>query len=249
MKKINLLGVDITTASKKEILEYLAKEIKSPHAKIKIFTPNPEIITYATKHEDFKKGLNQGQILIPDGIGVAIGAQIVANSRLKRIPGIELMEDIVKAASDGQISVSKRPVVIGFLGGLGTVAEETAECLKKKYPKINIGYAAESWDKEKMIYSDIDILFVAFGSPKQEEWINENLDKIPVKIAMGVGGSFDYLSGHVPRAPKFVRNIGFEWMFRLAVQPWRWKRQLRLFDFSALILRQALGNHLNFFKK
>lgn len=90
--------------------------------------------------------------------------------------------------------------------------------------------------------SDIDILFVAFGFPKQEMWMAENLNKIPVKVAMGVGGAFDYISGNVPRAPVFVRNLGFEWLYRLIRQPWRWKRQLALIEFGYLVLKEKLSN-------
>ena len=84
----------------------------------------------------------------------------------------------------------------------------------------------------------IDILFVAFGTPKQEIWISENLDKIPVKIAIGVGGAFDYISGRVGRASKWIRDLGFEWMYRLVREPWRIKRQLALLEFIYLVLRE-----------
>ena len=86
----------------------------------------------------------------------------------------------------------------------------------------------------------IDILFVAFGAPKQEFWINENLNKIPVKIAIGVGGAFDHISGKVPRAPLIIRRLGMEWLFRLIVQPWRFKRQLALIEFIWLVLKERL---------
>jgi N-acetylglucosaminyldiphosphoundecaprenol N-acetyl-beta-D-mannosaminyltransferase len=87
----------------------------------------------------------------------------------------------------------------------------------------------------------IGILFVAFGAPKQEFWINENLDKIPVKVAIGVGGAFDYISGKTPRAPTFIRSIGLEWLFRLVVQPWRIKRQLALIEFIWLVVKEKLS--------
>jgi len=89
----------------------------------------------------------------------------------------------------------------------------------------------------------IDILFVAFGAPKQEFWISENLDKIPVKIAIGVGGAFDYISGKIPRAPFFVRKLGMEWLFRLLVQPWRIKRQLSLIEFAWLVIKEKLSRN------
>ena len=88
----------------------------------------------------------------------------------------------------------------------------------------------------------VDILFVAFGAPKQEMWINENLDKIPVKIAIGVGGAFDYISGRTPRAPEFLRSMGLEWLFRLILQPWRFKRQLALLKFIYLVLKEKISS-------
>jgi N-acetylglucosaminyldiphosphoundecaprenol N-acetyl-beta-D-mannosaminyltransferase len=87
----------------------------------------------------------------------------------------------------------------------------------------------------------IDILFVALGAPKQEFWINKNLDKIPVKVAIGVGGAFDYISGKTPRAPTFIRSVGLEWLFRLVVQPWRIKRQLALIEFIRLVVKEKLS--------
>lgn len=84
----------------------------------------------------------------------------------------------------------------------------------------------------------IDVLFVAFGAPKQEKWIHEFLPKIPVRVAMGVGGSFDYISGQVTRAPFIVRFLGFEWLYRLIKEPWRWKRQLALLTFIRLTVQE-----------
>lgn len=83
-----------------------------------------------------------------------------------------------------------------------------------------------------------DILFVAFGPPKQEKWIYKNLPNIDVKVAIGVGGAFDFISGRVPRAPVWIRKVGFEWLFRLIIQPWRWRRQLALPKFVILVLRE-----------
>lgn len=86
----------------------------------------------------------------------------------------------------------------------------------------------------------IDILFVAFGAPKQEEWIHEHLSHIPFRIAMGVGGSFDFITGEVSRAPWVIRLIGLEWLYRLVKEPWRWKRQLSLLIFISLVGKEYL---------
>lgn len=88
----------------------------------------------------------------------------------------------------------------------------------------------------KYIIPNTDILFVAYGFPKQEEFMTEHLEKLPVKVMMGVGGAFDYISGKVPRAPQWVRSVGLEWLFRLTIQPWRIKRQVALVIFIWLVL-------------
>ncbi len=129
--------------------------------------------------------------------------------------------------------MSGKALVHGVFGWRSGVAERTVERLKKRYPWINVAFAGSEWSEKGFVNKRervIDILFVAYGIPKQEEWIYENLSKLPVKAAMGVGGAFDFLSGAVPRAPFLVRFLGFEWLFRLIVQPWRFRRQLALME-------------------
>jgi N-acetylglucosaminyldiphosphoundecaprenol N-acetyl-beta-D-mannosaminyltransferase len=132
--------------------------------------------------------------------------------------------------------VAEKPITVGFLGGRGGVAKKTAECLLGKYPKLQVKFIGEEWKQDQ----PIDILFVAFGFPKQEEWMSHHINKIPVRVMMGVGGSFDYISGKIPRAPGFLRVVGLEWFYRLAKQPWRWKRQLALVEFLGLVLKEKL---------
>ena len=86
-----------------------------------------------------------------------------------------------------------------------------------------------------------DLLFVAFGMGKQEKFIGDNWSELDVKLAMGVGGAFDYISGGVSRAPEWMRKSGLEWLHRLFRQPWRWRRQLRLIEFIGLVFRQKFN--------
>lgn len=125
------------------------------------------------------------------------------------------------------------------------VADDRASNIESRSSKMDgrglIAQPSTLKSQPSMIYfpsSSIDILFVAFGFPKQEEWIAENLEKLPVRSAMGVGGAFDYISGKVPRAPSILRSIGLEWLFRLLAQPWRIKRQLQLAKFVWLVLKE-----------
>lgn len=210
MKK-QVLGIKIDDITMEEALKEVEGWLKRG-GKHYIVTTNPEFIVTAQEDQNFKKILNKADLSIPDGKGLKITGDIECS-----IPGVDFMEALVEMASF-------RGFTVAFLGGGPGVAELCAERLKKKYPKLKIGFAKT------------DILFVAFGHPKQEKWIYQNLPKIPVKVAMGVGGAFDYLSGRVPRAPKLVRDLGFEWLFRLAVQPWRIKRQFSLLKYLWLIM-------------
>ncbi len=265
LQSINILGVKITNETSEKILEYLFHELKKREnqtQRLFFTTPNPEIIVHAQTHPDYKQVLDSAQIALPDGIGVILAGKLLKKPFKERITGTDFVEMVCKRSETEIVS-------IGLLGGKAGVAEKTAECLKKKYPWIQIVFAGEEWNEISypairssqatrskpnkfertahlenplLVSPAIDILFVAFGFPKQEQWIYQNLPKIPVKAAIGIGGAFDYLSGEVARAPYPIRMMGFEWLFRLIYQPWRLRRQLALLTFIYLILKEKLMN-------
>lgn len=166
--------------------------------------------------------------------------------------GIDLMENLCKLAAQKGYS-------IGLLGGKNNTAKKAADHLKKKYPGLKISFAENGGEvneygvsgiryqvsgmktqKEKILNTqylipNTDILFVAFGHGKQEKWIQNYQDQVSSKVFMGVGGSFDYIGGLVPRAPKILQSLGLEWLFRLIMEPWRIKRQLGLLRFIGLV--------------
>lgn len=240
LDKKNILGVGITNATKEEVLEYITKSLENHHKKYFVVTPNPEFLVLANKNPKFKNILNNAELALADGIGVILAGKFVAKPLKERMTGVELLESLCKA-------VAEKPITVGFLGGRENVAEKTAECLVKKYPGLKVAFADPEYNFYKNYndyngYKRIDLLFVAFGAPKQEIWTSENLEKIPVKIAIGVGGAFDYISGKIPRAPVWVQKIGFEWLFRLVIQPWRLKRQLALLEFVWLVLKEKISS-------
>lgn len=144
----------------------------------------------------------------------------------EQISGTDMVEEITKVTGESGHSIF-------LLGALGDIGEKCRKTLEKKYPKAKIvgTYGGSSYEdgdnkaREKINKVNPDILFVAFGAPKQEFWIKRNLPHLPsVKVAMGVGGAFDYISGLVKRASKLWRRLGLEWLYRLYQQPWRAKR-------------------------
>lgn len=220
MKK-TILGVKIDDINMEEAISIVDGWL-SKNGKHYIVTPNPEFLVTAEKNPQFKKILNEADLAIPDGIGLRLGG--VKNT----VTGTDFMERLCKLASEKGYSV-------GLLGGKDGVADMAAINLLRKYPKLQIKCINDSAPR----IPPADILFAAFGHPKQEYWINENLPKIPVKVAMGVGGAFDYISGKVPRAPIWMRDLGLEWLFRLIVQPWRIKRQLSILKYIWLLTRSS----------
>ena len=220
MKK-TVLEVKIDDINMNEAVILVANWLKRS-GKHYIVTPNPEFLVTAKDNNQFQKILNRADLAIPDGVGLRLAG--VKN----RVSGTDLMESLVKLAAG-------KDYTIGLLGGRDGVADLCAERLVREYPSLKVVFISEEW--KKALKSTIDILFVAFGHPKQEIWIYENLPKIPVKVAMGVGGAFDYISGKVHRAPGWIRSLGLEWLFRLILQPWRAKRQLALIKYIYLLTR------------
>jgi N-acetylglucosaminyldiphosphoundecaprenol N-acetyl-beta-D-mannosaminyltransferase len=262
--KNSVLGVGFSNASKEQILEFIIRGLGKKGEKFYVVTPNPELLVIANKNTDYKRVLNNARIASVDGIGVRLAGSILGIRLGQRFPGVGMLETLCER-------LSKRPITVGFLGAGPGVAELAAECLREKYPGLKVVFAQEEWDspiqssdsrinnqklapgklsfavsqlsQESGVNSQesIDLLFVAFGSPKQELWIAENLDKLPVKVAIGVGGAFDLISGRVKRAPRLFQTLGVEWFWRLLIQPWRIKRQLSLITFLFLVFKERLS--------
>lgn len=189
-----------------------------------IVTVNPEFVLAAQKDIDFKNVLNNSDLSVPDGFGLKIGAWILGKKIGERLTGVDLTWELAKLASKNGFSIF-------FLGAAPGVAKKAALNIKKVYPSCKIAgyYAGTPEEKgivDKINHSNADILFVAFGAPKQDKFIYQNRTKLKVKIAIGIGGTFDYISGIIPRAPLWMRKIGLEWLYRLIKQP---KRASRIF--------------------
>lgn len=164
----------------------------------------------------------------------------------ERISGVDLMKDVIGLCAQKKFSVF-------FLGAKKGVAKDAAIKLKETYQNLEIaGYFSGSKEEreDKVLTAIInqkspDILFVAFGSPHQEKWISRNLPHLQsVKLAMGVGGSFDYISGAKKRAPKIFQNLGLEWFWRFIKEPSRWQRIINaIIIFPYLVIKNKINEH------
>jgi len=234
-KKINIAGVYLNNFSEEDFA-LCVKKFLNEDEQYYFVTPNPEFIVYAQKDNEFKEILNGAKISLPDGAGLVIASVLKYHKKIKRLPGTDMVEFIVQKLASQKI----RTV---FFGGLDDAALRAAEIMRKKYGNENIFGFPDGTLNETIRDVNPQIVFVGTGSPKQEKWIVENMKNIPSgKIFMGVGGAFDFISGKVKRAPKIVRDMGLEWLFRLILQPFRWKRAVRAtFVFMAVALKDVFS--------
>lgn len=215
------------------IIEIYTKE------KVNIVSGNPEVLYNGLSNKQLKKSFkDENSIIIPDGIGTVLASRILKHPISQRIAGIEVMAEIIKNASLEGKSVY-------FLGATEEVINKCVENISKKYPKLKIaGYHNGYFDFDncdEIVGEIVKVkpwaIFVAMGSPKQEIFIINNFDKIPAKIFMGVGGSFDILAGNLKRAPKWMRSIGLEWLYRVIKEPFRIKRLFVIPKFLWLVIK------------
>ncbi len=244
---VKIFGVNIDKITLKEASEKIKTfledfNLKKPKV---IFTPNTEVVMIARNNEKLKNIINQADMVIPDGIGLVHASRIKKNKLPERVTGFDLSVKLLEIANEKGYSLF-------ILGGQEGVAEEAILNICAKYPNLRIvgynhgyfkgahigqgGHEEELKVIDKINKSQPDILFVGLGVPKQEIWINENVDKIKCKVIIGNGGTVDGLAGRVPRAPEVFQKLGLEWLYRLIKEPKRIKRQLVLPLFALMVL-------------
>ncbi|WIV13465.1 WecB/TagA/CpsF family glycosyltransferase [Proteiniborus sp. MB09-C3] len=242
--KISILGVNIDKLTLKDAEERVKSFLNSNNINT-IYTPNTEIVMEARKDKKFKELLNEGDLVIPDGIGLVYAAKIKRKPLLGRVTGVDLSTSILRIANENKNSIF-------LVGGKPGVADKACENIKKEYPNINVvgshhGYfkgthtGYKGHEEETEVINKInelkpDIVFVGFGAPKQEKWINENKDKLKCKVIIGNGGTVDILAGTVKKTPEIYQRLGLEWLYRLMKNPKRIKRQMVLPLFVLIVL-------------
>ncbi len=207
-------------------------------------TVNPEFVVTAQKDVAFRDIINGADLAMPDGIGLLKAARFLKTTPLpERVPGSDLVVRLAELSH-------QKGYRIYFLGAWEGVAEKAIERLRARYPKLNVAgcYAGSPALEEneaiieRILPTQPDILLVAYGAPKQDKWIARNLERLQIPVCIGVGGSFDFLAGTAKRAPKWMQNLHLEWLHRLIMQPWRWRRIWNaVVYFSWLVLRSRVG--------
>lgn len=234
--KETILGVQVNTENYDELIPKVFRNIEDKKKSL-VVAINPEKLMKAKEDPGLKALLNRAEFQIPDGIGVIIASKLKNGSISSRITGIDMMDRIVReAARTGR--------AVFLYGAKPGVADKAAQQLKQTYPNLIVAGTQDGYESdtskvlETINKAKPDILFVAMGSPKQEQWIEQHRDNLHPTLYQGVGGSFDVLAGNVKRAPAAFQKMGAEWLYRLLKEPSRLKRQMNLPKFLFEVFTQ-----------
>ena len=223
-------------------LDYVEESVINNTAPKVILAVNPEKV-YILRDDSFLKTFfEKAALLIPDGIGIVKAMKILNNINLSRCPGADLMQEICRLSA-------QKGYRIFIYGGSEQVNLKACRILQERYLGIRIVGRANGYMKEEDMHdlindinaSEADILFVALGSPRQEQWMNTYLNQLTtIRICQGIGGTLDTIAGTVKRAPITFQKMNLEWFYRLLCQPKRFKRQLRCFKFAVEVFKCKL---------
>ncbi|WP_283597046.1 WecB/TagA/CpsF family glycosyltransferase [Ligilactobacillus aviarius] len=233
--KVNILGIEFDNFTQKELVHQLITD-NQQHLNRFVVTANPEIVLAATRDPNYQQIINHADYVTADGIGIVKGAQILGTPLAERVTGFDTMQALLQYADQSQKKVY-------FLGGKPAVISALKNVIEKKYPHLVIAGMHDGYfnDEEPIVHeiqqAQPDFIFVALGFPKQDFFIAHHRS-IANSIWMGVGGSFDVLTGNVQRAPEFWINHHIEWLFRLIQEPTRFKRMLALPRYLFRVYRQ-----------
>ena len=237
-ESVRILGVRVDAITFDRMLDRIGAWIREGGSH-QICTVNPEFVMEARRNPVFASVLEAADLCIPDGVGLLWAARRLGSRLPERVTG-----------SDGVPLISARAAEKGwrlyFLGAAPGVADRAGARLVELYPGLQVAgaYSGSPADADAPeIIARIravhpDVLFVAYGAPKQDLWIARHAADLGVPAMMGVGGSLDFLVGAQKRAPKWLRQLNLEWLYRLIVQPWRWRRQMALPRFVLAVMKE-----------
>lgn len=235
-----ILGVRVHNVDYADTLHLMVQFIESgcPH---QVATVNPEFIMRARRDAEFRRILSETDLCLPDGIGILWAGRLLGHPFKARVTGVDTTWRLLGMAAE-------RGYRVFLLGAAPGVAERTAQIVCDTYPNLIVAgiHAGSSSRDEDLASSDLilaarpDILLVAYGAPAQDKWIYRNQPRLNVPLAIGVGGTFDFISGISQRAPNWLQRVGLEWFHRLYCEPWRWRRMTVLPLFALRVMWQRV---------
>ncbi|MBI3336942.1 WecB/TagA/CpsF family glycosyltransferase [Candidatus Peregrinibacteria bacterium] len=225
MSRIELLGVPIDRVTFAETLEWLQSFLKEEGCQRHVVTPNSEMLVKSMRDPHFRHILHHTSLNLPDSMGLLWMARLTGQRFPERVAGVDIVEKLCLQLDE------RTPVFL--LGGRNNAARRAAHVLRERNPRLNVVEVYEGspdpQEGREIIQRINDakphLLLVAYGAPEQDLWIEKYLSEMPsVRVAMGVGGTFDFIAGIQKRAPVFLQRMGLEWLWRFIHEPKRFKR-------------------------
>jgi N-acetylglucosaminyldiphosphoundecaprenol N-acetyl-beta-D-mannosaminyltransferase len=252
-ESVYVLGVRVDRLTQQQALDAMEQIIAQRHASDdngenvpcqQAVTVNPEFVMTAQQNRAFRQAINVAALVLADGMGVVWATHYLQRPTPERITGADTLPLLAQRCA----SAGYRLYLLGAAPG---VAEQAGKRLQELAPGLEIAgtYAGspaveeEEEIIERVRMAQADVLFVAYGAPAQDLWIWRNLARLPVALAIGVGGAFDFLAGRQQRAPQVMRRMGLEWLYRLYREPRRWRRMLALPRFAIRVILRGRKNH------
>lgn len=236
VQTVQVMGTDFVNETKEDFLENFVFPNLINEKKCFIVTANPEIVMRAREDSNYQQILQSADYVVPDGAGILMAAKYKKQPIKERIAGTDLMMDLFQFGNENKLSCY-------LLGATEDVIERVVKEVERQFPNVTIaGYHHGFFDlKDQAIVEAVkqsspDLVFVATGFPRQEQWIYDNLNQFDKGVFMGLGGSFDVLAGEVKRAPESWIKLNLEWLYRLIQQPVRFKRVTKIFSFMIRVL-------------
>lgn len=236
-KHVTIMDIEFYNTTKNEFLRDDLSPRLLEQVTTFVVTANPEIVMHTREDSEYKRIIQSADYVIPDGIGIIKAANMIKQPLQERIPGYDLMVDLLNYANEQHLSCY-------FLGAKETTNDKMIKQVQETLPGITIaGHHHGFFDLgNKDVVADIkeaqpDLIFVALGLPRQELWIDRYKDEFAKGLFIGVGGSFDSYTGEVKRAPQKWIDLNLEWLYRFIKQPVRFKRILKIIEF---MIRVAL---------
>ena len=228
-RSVPVMGVSVHHVTMQQTLAYIEQFMQEPRLH-QIVTANPEFAVKAQNDTDFCQLIQEADLSVSDGYGLVWATARLGDPVPERVPGSELVYHVAKRCAEKQWKLF-------LLGAAPGIAEKAGKRLQQTYPELQIAgsYAGTPHLNEndqiidRINQSQADVLYVAYGAPNQDKWIARNRNQLQtVRLAIGVGGSLDFISGKIKRAPSWVQELKLEWLYRVVQQPARWRRLLIL---------------------
>lgn len=225
--RVSILGIPVDNLSMVDAVQAIMDRLgPEGDGRFQVCFLNADCVNLSRRNGPYLDVLRSADLVLADGIGMKIAARAAGIRLRDNVNGTDLFPRLCQALDRSE----KRLFLLGARPG---VADRVCDWIARRYPGVTIagcrhGYFSAGEEQaviDQVAQSEADLLLVAFGSPRQDLWLRRNLDSLGVKVAIGVGGLFDFYSGRIPRAPRWMRRSGLEWLFRLYQEPGRlWRR-------------------------